>query len=91
MNKEELVESMATKAGVTKKDAAACLKAFMESVEDVLVKGDKLQLVGFGTFETGKRAAREGINPQTGKAMKIKAVTSVKFKAGKSLKDKVNK
>lgn len=91
MNKEELVESMATKAGVTKKDAAACLNAFMESVEDVLVKGDKLQLVGFGTFETGKRAAREGRNPQTGKAMKIKATTSVKFKAGKSLKDKVNK
>ena len=90
MNKTELVEAMAKKAGLTKKDAEAALKAFTETVTGALKKGDKVQLVGFGTFEVSKRAAREGRNPQTGAVMKIKASKAPKFKAGKALKDVVN-
>jgi DNA-binding protein HU-beta len=90
MNKTELVEAMAKKAGLTKKDAEAALKAFTETVTGALKKGDKVQLVGFGTFEVSKRAAREGRNPQTGAVMKIKASKAPKFKAGKALKDAVN-
>ncbi len=90
MNKTELVDAIAKSAGLTKKDAEAALKAFTEAVTKALKKGDKVQLVGFGTFEVTKRAAREGRNPQTGKPMKIKASKAPKFKAGKALKDAVN-
>ena len=90
MNKTELVAAMADKAGLSKKDAEKALKAFTETVSAQLKKGDKIQLVGFGTFEVTKRAAREGRNPQTGKAMKIKASKAPKFKAGKALKDMIN-
>ena len=90
MNKTELVAAMAEQTGLTKKDAEASLKAFTETVSKQLKKGDKVQLVGFGTFEVTKRAAREGRNPQTGKAMKIKASKAPKFKAGKALKDMIN-
>ena len=91
MNKTELVAAMAEKAGISKKDAEAALKAFTDTVSSELKKGEKIQLVGFGTFETSVRAAREGRNPQTGKTMKIKASKAPKFKAGKALKDLVNK
>ncbi|MCI2048996.1 MAG: HU family DNA-binding protein [Lachnospiraceae bacterium] len=90
MNKTELVAAIAEKAGLSKKDAEAALKAFTETVTKELKKGGKVQLVGFGTFEVAKRAAREGRNPQTGKAMKIKASKAPKFKAGKALKDSIN-
>ena len=90
MNKTELVAAMAEQTGLTKKDAEAALKAFTDTVSKQLKKGDKVQLVGFGTFEVSKRAAREGRNPQTGKAMKIKASKAPKFKAGKALKDMIN-
>ena len=90
MNKVELVDAMAEKAGISKKDAEAALKAFISTVEGTLKKGDKVQLVGFGTFEVSKRAARKGRNPQTGEEMKIKASKTPKFKAGKAFKDMVN-
>ena len=90
MNKTELVAAMAEQTGLTKKDAEAALKAFTDTVSNQLKNGDKVQLVGFGTFEVTKRAAREGRNPQTGKAMKIKASKAPKFKAGKALKDMIN-
>ena len=90
MNKTELVAAMADKAGLTKKDAEAALKAFTDVVSDELKKGEKVQLVGFGTFEVSKRAAREGRNPKSGKVMKIAASNAPKFKAGKALKDLVN-
>ncbi len=91
MNKTELVEAMAKQAKLTKKDAEAALKAFTDAVAKELKKGGKVQLVGFGTFEVTKRAAREGRNPQTGAVMKIAASKAPKFKAGKALKDIVNK
>lgn len=91
MNKAELVSAMATKSGLTKKDAEAALNSFVEVVSERLTKNDKVQLVGFGTFETRKRAARTGRNPQTGKELKIAAATVPAFKAGKALKDQVNK
>lgn len=90
MNKTELVEAIALKADISKKAADDAVKAFIEVVSDELQKGGKVQLVGFGTFETSKRAARTGRNPQTGAATKIAACTAPKFKAGKALKDKVN-
>ncbi len=90
MNRQELVAVMAENAGITKKDADAALKAFIDSVGDALKKDDKVQLVGFGTFEVAKRAAREGKNPQTGEKIKIKASKAPKFKAGKALKDALN-
>ena len=90
MNKTELVAAMADKAGLTKKDAEAALKAFTDVVSDELKKGEKVQLVGFGTFEVSKRAAREGRNPQSGEVMKIAASKAPKFKAGKALKDMIN-
>ena len=90
MNKVELVEAMAKKADISKKDAEAALKAFTSTVEGALKKGDKVQLVGFGTFEVSKRAARKGRNPQTGEEMKIKASKTPKFKAGKAFKDALN-
>lgn len=91
MNKTELVAAIAAKAELSKKDSEKALKAFMETVSEQLKKGEKIQLVGFGTFEVVKRAARTGKNPQTGKAIKIAASKAPKFKAGKGLKDAVNK
>ncbi len=91
MNKSELVAAMASQADISKKDAEAALKAFTDVVAKQLKKGQKVQLVGFGTFEVTKRAARTGRNPQTGKEMKIPASKAPKFKAGKALKDIVNK
>ena len=90
MNKMELVSAMAEKTGLSKKDAEAALKAFTDVVAEELKKGEKIQLVGFGTFEVSERAAREGRNPQTGETMKIEASKAPKFKAGKALKDMVN-
>ena len=90
MNKQELIAVMAENAGLSKKDAEAALKAFMGAVEAALVKGDKVQLVGFGTFEVRERAARTGRNPQTGAEMKIAAAKVPAFKAGRALKDKIN-
>ena len=77
--------------GLSKKDAEAAVKAFVDVVSEELVKGGKVQLVGFGTFEVASRSARTGRNPQTGKEMKIKASKAPKFSAGKGLKDAVNK
>ena len=91
MNKTELVAAMADKAGISKKDAGAALQAFTDVVAEELKKGEKIQLVGFGTFEVSQRAAREGRNPQSGEVMKIPASKAPKFKAGKALKDAVNK
>ena len=90
MNKAELVAAIAAKTGLSKKDAEAAVKAFTEVVTEELKKGNKIQLVGFGTFEVSERAARTGRNPQTGKEMKIAASKAPKFKAGKALKDAVN-
>lgn len=90
MNKTELVAAMAEQTQLSKKDAEAALKAFIDVVADELKKGGKVQLVGFGTFEVSERAAREGRNPQTGETMVIKASKTPKFKAGKALKDMMN-
>jgi len=90
MNKTEFVAAIAENAGLTKKDAEAAVKAFADVVAAELKKGEKIQLVGFGTFEVSERAAREGRNPQTGKTMTIAASKAPKFKAGKALKDAVN-
>ena len=90
MTKVELVSAMAEKANISKKDADAALKAFTEVVAEELKKGEKIQLVGFGTFEVSERAARTGRNPQTGAEMKIAASKAPKFKAGKALKDSIN-
>ena len=91
MNKADLVAAMAAKTGETKKVSEASLNAFVEVVTEALTKGDKVQLVGFGSFEVRKRAARKGRNPQTGEEIKIAASKSPVFKAGKALKDLVNK
>ena len=91
MNKLELVSAIAEQANLTKKDAEAALKAFVDSVEGSLKKGEKVQLVGFGTFEVRERAARVGRNPQTGAEMKIDAAKVPTFKAGKALKELINK
>ncbi len=91
MSKQQLVEMIAAKAGLTKADAARALEATTESVAEALKKGDKVALVGFGTFATSKRAAREGRNPRTGETVKIAARTAVTFKAGSKLKEAVNK
>ncbi len=91
MNKTELVASVAEKAGMTKKDAEKAVSAVLDSVQEALADNDKVQLIGFGTFETRERAARTGRNPQTGKEIKIEASKSPVFKAGKALKDAINK
>ncbi len=91
MNKTELITAMAEKANISKKDAEAALNAFTSIVTKQLVKGNKIQLIGFGNFEVGERSARTGRNPQTGKEMKIPAAKTPKFKPGKALKDTVNK
>jgi DNA-binding protein HU-beta len=91
MKKSELVAIIAEKADLKKVDAEKALNAFVDAVTEGLVKGEKIALVGFGTFETKKRAARTGKNPQTGAEIKIAASTVPSFKAGKGLKDTVNK
>jgi DNA-binding protein HU-beta len=90
MNKADLVSTMAAKGDITKVDAEKALNAFIESVEEALVNGDKVQLVGFGSFEVRERAARKGRNPQTKKEITIKASKAPVFKVGKALKDMVN-
>jgi len=89
MTKVELIAAVAASAGVTKKDAEKVVAATIETITKTLKKGDKVALVGFGTFETRKRAARNGKNPQTGAPVKIKATTVPAFKAGKAFKEAV--
>ncbi len=92
MNKSELIDAIAAKVdGITKTKIAAVIDGTLDSISDALKKGDKVQLVGFGTFETRKRSARQGRNPKTGEKLAIKASTTPAFSAGKSLKDAVNK
>ncbi len=91
MNKAELVAAVAAKTGETKKAAEASVDAFISVVKESLVKGEKIQLVGFGSFEVRKRAARKGRNPQTKEEIKIPASKAPVFKAGKQLKELVNK
>ena len=90
MNKTDLVAAMSEQAGVSKKDAEKVLKAFTDVVTDELKKGEKVQLVGFGTFEVSERAARAGRNPVNGKAINIPASKAPKFKPGKAFKDALN-
>ena len=91
MNKAELVEAVANKSGISVASAEKAVKAFTGVVTDALAKGDKVQLIGFGTFSVGVRGERKGRNPKTGETITIAASKSPKFKAGKALKDKVNK
>lgn len=91
MNKADLINAMAEKSKLTKKDSELALKALIESVEETLEKGDKVQLVGFGTFETRERAEREGRNPRTKEVINIPATTVPVFKAGKEFKDRIGK
>ena len=90
MNKTELIAAMAANAELSKKDSEKALKAFIDIVTEELKKGEKVQLVGFGTFEVSERPAREGINPQSKEKITIAASKNPKFKAGKALKDVVN-
>ena len=91
MNKTELIDAIANDNGLTKKDAESSLKSFIENVSNELSKGNDVQLIGFGTFSVGRRAERTGRNPKTGEEIKIAAANTPKFKAGKALKDRVNK
>lgn len=90
MNKAELIRSMSEKGDITKVDAEKALNAFIESVEEALVNGDRVQLVGFGSFEVRERAARKGRNPQTKEEITIEASKAPVFRVGKALKDMVN-
>lgn len=90
MNKTELIAAVAEKAEISKKDSEKTLKAFVDVVTEQLKAGDKVQLVGFGTFEVSERSAREGRNPHTGETIAIEACKAPKFKAGKALKDAIN-
>lgn len=90
MNKAELIDAMAEGAGITKADAKKALDAFIDTTGNALKKGDRISLVGFGSFSVSKRAARTGRNPQTGKEIKIAAKNVVRFKAGAGLSEKVN-
>ena len=90
MNKSELITAMAVRAELSKKDTEKALKAFVDVISDELVKGEKIQIVGFGTFEVVERKEREGKKPGTDEIITIPASKSPKFKAGKALKDKVN-
>ena len=90
MNKGLLIEKIAEKSGLTKTAAEKAYKAFIDTVIEAVADGEKVQLAGFGTFETGERAAREGRNPQTGETMQIAASRTPRFKAGKAFKDAVN-
>jgi DNA-binding protein HU-beta len=89
MNKADLIQAVVEKTGLTKKDSTKALEAVIEAISESLAKGDKVQLVGFGTFEVRSRKAREGRNPATGETIKIEASKAPAFKAGKALKDKV--
>jgi len=89
VNKSELVDLVAEKAGMSKKDSEKAIKAVLDSITDGLVKGEKVQLVGFGTFEVRNRKEREGRNPATGEKIKIEALKVPAFKPGKALKDKI--
>ena len=91
MNKSELIDKVAKKTGITKKDADVAVATVIDSITESLVKGDKVQLVGFGTFEVRARGARTGRDPRTNKEIKIPASKAPAFKAGKALKDAVNK
>ncbi len=91
MNKQELIKKVAQDAELTQKQAAAALESMMDSVKEAVAAGDRVQLIGFGTFESKKRDARTGRNPRTGKAVKIEAAVLPVFKAGKAFKDAVNK
>jgi DNA-binding protein HU-beta len=91
MTKSDLVNVIAGKVKISKTAALEAVDALLESITSVLKKGDKVTLVGFGTFDVAKRAAREGVNPQTRQKIKIKASKAPRFKAGKALKDAVNK
>ena len=90
MNKSELINALAAKTEFTKKDAEKSMNAFIEVINENLAKGEKIQLVGFGTFEVKNRPARVARNPRTGEEIKIAASKAPTFKAGKALKDKVN-
>jgi len=90
MNKTDLIASVAEKSGLTKKDAEKAVAALLTSIEEALSSGDKVQLVGFGTFETRDRAARKGRNPQTGEELDIAAARVPVFKAGKALRESVS-
>ena len=90
MNKNELVSAVAKQAELSKKDAGLAVEAVFEAIAGALEKGDKVQLIGFGTFDVSERAAREGRNPRTGETMKIAASKAPRFKAGKALKERVN-
>ena len=90
MNKGQFIEKMVEKSGLTVKDAEKAYKAFTETVIEALKDGEKIQLVGFGTFDVGERSAREGRNPQTGESIQIAASKTPRFKAGKAFKDAVN-
>ena len=90
MNKADLVQSIAQKTGLSKKNTELALNSFVESIEDALAKGEKVTLVGFGTFEVKDRAARVGVNPQTKDKINIAASKAPAFRAGKDLKEKVN-
>ena len=90
MNKTELIAAVAEEAEMTKKDAEKAVKAVIDVISDALVQGDKVQLIGFGTFEVRTRAARKGRNPQTGETIEIPASKNPVFKAGKALKEAVN-
>jgi DNA-binding protein HU-beta len=90
VTKADLVNAMAEKAGLSKTDAEKALKSFIDAVTEAMKAGEKVALVGFGTFSVGERAARTGQNPQTGEKIEIAAAKTPKFKAGKALKDAVN-
>jgi DNA-binding protein HU-beta len=90
MNKTDLIAAIAAKTELTKKDAEKALRAFEEAITEELIRGGKVQLVGFGTFDVAQRAAREGRNPQTRETMPIPASKAPRFKVGKALKDAVN-
>ncbi|MDD6283206.1 HU family DNA-binding protein [Oribacterium sp. HCP28S3_H8] len=90
MNRMELVAEVAKNADLSKKDAEAAVKAVFDAISDALANGDKVQLIGFGTFDVSERSAREGRNPRTGETMSIAASKAPRFKAGKALKDRVN-
>lgn len=90
MNKTELIAAVANEAEITKKDAEKSVKAVFSVISDSLTKGDKVQIIGFGTFEVRQRQAREGRNPRTNEPIQIEASKTLAFKAGKQLKDAVN-
>ncbi|MCQ2609471.1 MAG: HU family DNA-binding protein [Lachnospiraceae bacterium] len=90
MNKQELIEKISEDTGLSKKDAERALNSFIDNIKKSLKKGEKVSLVGFGTFDVSKRKAREGRNPQTGETIKIEASKAPKFKAGKAFKEELN-